>query len=532
MIQIRWMGLGLAAMVLSACMGDGNNPFVEPSRTGGNEVDNPVIVDPPPPPPPPPVVDGPRLDVSHFRAASAKRRIDPTPAQLQGVVVSSTPVVGKLQQFNLGGYGGFDFNGPEDVVNFDIGGPPASGIGDGTFVRVFMIEDMAEPANRLVFVTIDAIGAGNVIQNRLKAAVAQAANTQPDNVLFAQTHTHSGADLQGLWGGVPNSWLDCAQVDPAQACDPKVQPGLYQLAAQATQEALANLEPAELRYGQTLLEGEARLNNFRRCDPEDMRTPDPHMTLLQARARNGKVLGAVLNYSAHPTVLGLSNRLVHTDWVGGALRTLENNFKSTVLYYNGAIADSSPRAPGGEDPYERANALGVQVAQAALAGMSNPVVLKNGMQVQHANALLPVTNPLFIAAGGVRSFNGYYNFTPAGDTLAQLPGYNNLPQTALYAQTAVSRIRLGQGDSPSNTLEMVSIPGEGSRGLADALRARSNSPMMLLGLTHNSLGYILTEQEFGSGLFECQSFYEETVSLGPLTTPALNQQAYNVLFAQ
>ncbi len=56
--------------------------------------------------------------------------------------------------------------------------------------------------------------------------------------------------------------------------------------------------------------------------------------------------------------------------------------------------------------------------------------------------------------------------------------------------------------------------------------------MMLLGLTHNSLGYILTEDEFGNGLFECQSFYEETVSLGPFTTPALNLQAYDPLFAQ
>ena len=44
--------------------------------------------------------------------------------------------------------------------------------------------------------------------------------------------------------------------------------------------------------------------------------------------------------------------------------------------------------------------------------------------------------------------------------------------------------------------------------------------------------YILTENEFGNGLFECQSFYEETVSLGPFTTPALNLQAYDPLFAQ
>ncbi len=206
MKTLQWNVVFLC-LLLSACL-NSDNSSVTASRTDTNENGPPVIVDPPP-------GNGggndggngggnPNLlDTSQFRAASAKRNIDPTPAQIQGVVTSSTPVLGKLQQFNLGGYGGFAFNGPEDVVNFDIGGPPANGIGDGTFVRVFVLESQAEPMNRLVFVTIDAIGAGNVIQNKLKAAVAQAANVPPNNVLFAQTHSHSAADLQGLWGGVP-----------------------------------------------------------------------------------------------------------------------------------------------------------------------------------------------------------------------------------------------------------------------------------------------------------------------------------------
>ena len=151
--------------------------------------------------------------------------------------------------------------------------------------------------------------------------------------------------------------------------------------------------------------------------------------------------------------------------------------------------------------------------------------------MSHATAFLPVSNPLFVGAGGLRSFNGYYNFTPLGEQLAaNIPGYENLPQAALYAETPVSRIQLGQGEG--KVLELVTIPGEGSKGMADSIRARSSNPMMLMGLTHNSLGYILTENEFGNGLFECQSFYEETVSLGPFTTPALNLQAYDPLFAQ
>ncbi|WP_255985076.1 hypothetical protein, partial [Klebsiella pneumoniae] len=85
---------------------------------------------------------------------------------------------------------------------------------------------------------------------------------------------------------------------------------MYQLAAQAAAEAVARLEPAYVDFAQTVLEGEARLNNFRRCDPDDSRMPDPTLILLQARTARGEVLGSLLNYSAHPTVLGSSNRLV------------------------------------------------------------------------------------------------------------------------------------------------------------------------------------------------------------------------------
>lgn len=497
--------------------GGANNPPNNPGNGSGNDNGNSNAGGNPPNPP------------VLFRAASMQYGVDPTVAQIKGVV-DATPVVGRIQQFNLGGYGGFAFNGPSDVVNFDIGGPPATGLGDGTFVRVFVLENNSSPSTRLVFVTIDAIGAGNVIQNALKAAVSQAAGVPANNVLFAQTHSHSAADLQGLWGGVPAGWLDCAVKNDATACDPAVQEGMYQLAAKATREAVAKLQPVDLEFAQAKLEGEDRLNNFRRCNPEDTKQPDPFLTVLTAKARNGKTVGALLNYSAHPTVLGSSNRLVHTDWVGGALRTLEREWGSTVLFYNGAIADSSPRAPAGSDAYERANALGVKVAQAAKQALLYKKKINEGLNVQHAEALLPLTNPLFIGAALLRSFNQYYNFTPAGPQLAAaVPMYNTLPQAALYAQTPVSRIRLGSADNAA--LELVTIPGEASRGFADALRARSATPMMLMGLTHNSFGYILTETEFGDGVFECQSSYEETVSLGPLTTPALNLQAYGPLFS-
>src|SRR3546814_19191767 len=60
---------------------------------------------------------------------------------------------------------------------------------------------------------------------------------------------------------------------------------------------------------------------------------------------------------------------------------------------------------------------------------------------------------------------------------------------------------------------------------------------MLLGLTQNSFGYIIPEEEFNyrdasgdTGFLVPFTNYEEFVSLGPLTVPLLRAEAYIPLF--
>jgi hypothetical protein len=155
--------------------------------------------------------------------------------------------------------------------------------------------------------------------------------------------------------------------------------------------------------------------------------------------------------------------------------------------------------------------------------------------------LLPVMNPLFLGVALTNSFNRYYDFTPL--PLAALPGVGasyaalqpNLPQVAPTANSEVSRITIGGADKG---LEVVTIPGEGTNTFGKYIRALTANPnMMLLGLTHNSYGYIIPEEEFNyidpsgdSGFVLPFTGYEEYVSLGILTAPLLRDEAYNKLF--
>src|SRR3546814_5272512 len=51
-----------------------------------------------------------------------------------------------------------------------------------------------------------------------------------DHIIFGQTHSHASADLQGLWGGVPQDWIDNV---------------LYAGAAQALQAAIEHRARAD-----------------------------------------------------------------------------------------------------------------------------------------------------------------------------------------------------------------------------------------------------------------------------------------------
>ena len=92
----------------------------------------------------------------------------------------------------------------------------------------------------------------------------------------------------------------------------------------------------------------------------------------------------------------------------------------------------------------------------------------------------------------------------------------------------VSRIRIGSSTDPNKKLEIATIPGETTGPFGQTIRGLAGGKYtMLCGLTHNSLGYILPEDEFGRE----GNNYEETVSLGPATAPSLKTLGYDVIFA-
>jgi hypothetical protein len=515
-----------------------------------------------------------------LRVGAAKKVITPSNEQIAGQVESYSGGT-RTQFFHLGGFGlgpfkilpSFgDVTPPLDIDQ--VGANPEAkarcfnkarldlGIvqmdddhcgEDHTWLRVLVLEQPAGP--RVAFVTIDAVGAGNLIQDGMKAAIVDAscalgACIEAANILIGQTHSHAGADLQGLWGGVPREWIN--QI-------------LNAAAAAATTEALQSAVPAQLVMARGY---DGDFNSYRRPKPDGDEEVDLAVSVLQARrADNNAVIGTILQYAAHPTSVGTGDynagthgtiRVPHGDYPLGAELELEQFYGGTAIYFNGPIADASASGPSpGTNKYEQVKNRGRGLAQRAIEFLTeNPVPLDPVVSTRHAEVTLPITNPAFVALGATGAFNGYYQFTQVPRD--QIPGLdaldaqyqqveaarNQLPQLTPVARTLVSRISIGTADADDpnkNRLEIVTIPGEATntfgqyiRRLAreDSAAARPDTHTMLLGLTQNSFGYIIPEEEFGEweGAYPTDLPYEETVSLGPLTAPLLRSEGYIPLF--
>ncbi|MDP9142238.1 MAG: hypothetical protein M3O62_15800 [Pseudomonadota bacterium] len=528
-LSVLVLSLTLAACGHSAPVstgGPGPSPTPGPSATPG-------------PTEPPTAADA--CNAEDWCAGAAKVVVTPTQEEIDGITEERLYVGSKTQQFNLGGFG---INPLQNLPNpfADLGTsltqPAQEPVyfserhqeTENTFIRVTVL---SQGETRIVFVSLDAVGAGNLIQKGLRTAIVDASCAldwcvDAEHIVFGQTHSHAGADLQGLWGGVPVQWIEQQ---------------LYAGAAQAATTAITYRQ----RANATIANGETHdYNNYRRPRVTVDADADAHMALLRfENARTRRPIAQILQYAAHPTSINEDPRVPHADYIHGAMGLLERE-GGIGMYYNGPIADAS--GSGGACPFEEPNPYdsvrcrGEAIAGFAMAQAARP--LPPMLAIRNAHVTLPVTNPAFLALAPVGAFNRYYNFTP--EQLTNIPGLGDvlgnvqteIGQVPTVAQSLVTRVSLGGAGG----VEIATIPGEATNTFGNFIRqvaeaANPGATTMLFGLTQNSFGYIIPEEEFSyvdasgnTGLLVPFTGYEEFVSLGPLTAPLLRIQAYIPLF--
>lgn len=356
-------------------------------------------------------------------------------------------------EFYLGGYGGPYQRGI------------AEGVHDPVFVRTMAIG--YGPDEGVILAVVDAIGIGNQIQREIRATTAANLGIDESQVIIAATHSHSAPDLQGLWGGVPDDYKARVIADIVES---------------ATM-AWSSKVPATLEAAST-----TSANRNRR----DWGFTDDSLFALQATSLEGDPLGLLVTFAAHPVILGDENLMISRDYCGYTIESLETTLEMPVLFFNGIQGDVSPSVPDGvyADDFERADAYGSLVAQAAIDVLDQREPVGVDFYRERRNFDLDIENELFIlvAQAGII----YYDFMNRGETY--------------WIDTQTTYMRFGE------QIQMVAFPGESLTRNGLAVKEAMTAPHQpVLGLASDSLGYFVPSDEWMTGL---NGDYEESVSVG------------------
>jgi neutral ceramidase len=350
-------------------------------------------------------------------------------------------------------------------------GKPSTGVHDPTEARALILDNGTE---KLAFVSVDHLGFDHGMVERVRAIASAATGLQPDHIFVMSSHTHAG-------GG---AYLE---IFPALAgrYDGKIRDLYAERAAQSIITASKAMNPARIAIGAGRAEG---ISRFRSSWPPNGPI-DPEVGVIRVDSvATGKPLAVLMNFAAHPTVLGQKNFEFSADYVYYARRALEQMIGGDVvaIFANGAQGTVAPRAFQGDTDWERAENVGTILAAE---------VFKVTLMVKPQATV---------------------EIKLARDT------FQIKPQPPPSYDTEVCAI------SFDNRVAFVTIPGELSSLLNFQVKDRGKllgfEKTFLLGLTNDALGYIITEDEYR------HQTYESSISLfGPAFGSFITNEAFQVL---
>ena len=424
-------------------------------------------------------------------AASSGADAAPKPALMAGAArVDITPDLSRFKNIGLGGYG-------ERFGKF------AEGAHDSLYARALVL---ASPSAKTVIVSLDALMVAPGLKDAVMARV-QDPGLQPGQVIICATHSHNAPENLHPGGDIFPQAFGRFNKDFFEWNADQI--------ASAIRQAIMSARPARIATASAELEG---LNRNRRGDE----ALDREMTVLSVTedTPEAKPIAALVNFTAHPTMVDPAILLFSGEWPGEMSRTMEKALGagSVVLFLNGAQGDQTHSGAQGKD-FERVQDYGQRIAKEALnlANKAPQPIANPRIAVSADDLKLP---PYAIAPGFAETTGAEYKI----DEKVILAAASRM----FPSQAPIAAIRAGD-------LVMLPVPGEMTAELALALKKRlreMGAPHpIIVGLANSYIGYIPSPRQYKAGGYEVHtSFYGENI--GTVICDALASQAGKVIGKQ
>ena len=339
----------------------------------------------------------------------------------------------------------------------------------------------------------------------IREEISKATGVKTANIMYSCIHTHSGPVTRNSvgWGTADMDYINGTLI-------PK--------SIKAANDALSSMVPALMAVGK--IHSDLGMNRRQIKDGEVIlgQNPDlpydPNMTVVTFKSLDGKNLGSIAHYAAHPTVAG-SNLSITRDWPSQMIDKLAEVTGAPCMYINGAEGNLGPRLSNGRTTADESYLaeIGEWAARDALKALEAATDFKAPTLKIHAEWIkFPYTTlpPIEEVEAEIESL---------GD-----PKDHVATQITRYAQLCKMRDILNSDSKMPEALDvlhtvialddfaMVPFPFEAFCEIALEIRERSPyKETILLGLTGGSYGYLPTLEQIPYGGYEIMSFHAASI---------------------
>jgi len=376
---------------------------------------------------------------------------------------------------------------------------PCLGTHDPLYATAMVFEARGAMA---AIVALDLLAVGPALVGAVREQAHRRFGISPDHLMVCATHTHSA---------------------PALPLGPIADPGVYGIADPRYADALpANVQAAIQTAASTLRPVDLTLSHVRvdgvtsnRRHPEGV--TDPTVSVFCARDRTGgSVVGTLMTFACHPTVLHADNRLASSDFPWAARRVVEERAGGAALYATGAAGDQSTRYTRRAASFDDAARLGAIVGDAAAAVASHGTLLAGtGVRGRRRFVMLPLRRlpALHDAEHALaRAEEHLADVTAAGAPTAARRSAEvavfGARHTTRWVKTGVG----GSGDADAEVqvlsiggLKIVGLPVELFAEDGLRLRVETAAPLILVCYANDMLGYAPPAAAFDEGGYEPSS---------------------------
>ncbi len=341
---------------------------------------------------------------------------------------------------------------PAWLAGYAARNKPSEGVHDPLFMTAVVFDD---GNTRLAMVSADLCFVPLSVKEQIVPRLQAEASISPEHLIIAATHTHSGPVTSGE--KVDAEWLE----------------SLSDKIFTAINEAASSMTPVKVKVGV----GTSDVGVNRRERQPDGKIAlghnedgfvDRQVGVIRIYTESSPV-ATLINYGCHGTVLGGRNYLISADYMGAAVRRVQDAVGGVVTFFNGA--------PGNVDPFYR---VGVNFDHVEELGEKLAVEV---LRVLDEKMVEVASTPIYVIS------------TEIGLPL-KTPREDGNPVSVI--STGVVRI----GD-----LQFIMFPGEMFAQTGLVLKARSSAkcPFVISYLCGKSAGYLPVRAAYQEGGYEVNS---------------------------